>query len=302
MHPGDYLAHYASKFDTVKIDATFYRTPTQKMVDGWRDKTPPGFLFAAKVPQAITQEKVLVDCVEESRGAWSSPWIARDDEWSRMSTSEGPVLKTVESIVAGGIAGLVSAWIAYHFGTKRDLQHIREEFNHRLREQQDKQSIAVEDETWRKHQDAKEAVGVVYAGIRSTPDLDRKSPDELEEFLKNTILSPMQQHEIRRATRKTELLSEFIRWKELFDASTMAFAARDYVVREKLYLSPELASDFLTCAKHLLDAVNDRHTWHQMPSGSEKRSIHEEGARSLDAAAKLLVVIEAKIRKRREKP
>jgi|SRR6267143_455124 len=48
MHPGDYLAHYASHFDTVEIDATFYRTPTERMVDGWRDKTPPGFLFAAK--------------------------------------------------------------------------------------------------------------------------------------------------------------------------------------------------------------------------------------------------------------
>lgn len=57
--PADYLAHYAADFDTVEIDATFYRTPTERMVDGWRDKTPPGFLFAAKVPQVITHEKLL---------------------------------------------------------------------------------------------------------------------------------------------------------------------------------------------------------------------------------------------------
>jgi len=62
MRPADYLAHYALEFDIVEIDATFYRAPTERMVDGWRDRTPPGFLFAAKMPQAITHEKLLEDC------------------------------------------------------------------------------------------------------------------------------------------------------------------------------------------------------------------------------------------------
>ena len=31
---GEYLAHYASQFGTVEIDATFYRIPTRKMVEG----------------------------------------------------------------------------------------------------------------------------------------------------------------------------------------------------------------------------------------------------------------------------
>jgi uncharacterized protein YecE (DUF72 family) len=35
------------------------------VVDGWRDRTPPGFLFAAKFPQAITHEKRLEGCREE---------------------------------------------------------------------------------------------------------------------------------------------------------------------------------------------------------------------------------------------
>jgi uncharacterized protein YecE (DUF72 family) len=61
----DYLAHYARECDTVEIDATFYRTPTERMVDGWRARTPPGFLFAAKVPQVVTHEKVLEGCGEE---------------------------------------------------------------------------------------------------------------------------------------------------------------------------------------------------------------------------------------------
>ena len=61
----EYLTFYATKFDTVEVDSTFYRTPSLQTVKGWNAKTPPGFLFAAKVPQIITHEKVLVDCDAE---------------------------------------------------------------------------------------------------------------------------------------------------------------------------------------------------------------------------------------------
>src|SRR5260370_702171 len=62
MKPADFLSFYATKFDTVELDNTFYRTPALSTVQGWYAKTPPGFLFAAKVPQVITHEKVLVGC------------------------------------------------------------------------------------------------------------------------------------------------------------------------------------------------------------------------------------------------
>jgi len=62
MKPADYLTYYATKFDTVEIDSTFYRTPSAKTVEGWRAKTPPGFMISAKVQQEITHEKSLVDC------------------------------------------------------------------------------------------------------------------------------------------------------------------------------------------------------------------------------------------------
>ncbi len=63
--PGKFIEYYARRFDTVEIDATFYGTPDARTVDGWRDKTPPGFLFAAKVPQVITHEKLLEGCRDE---------------------------------------------------------------------------------------------------------------------------------------------------------------------------------------------------------------------------------------------
>jgi uncharacterized protein YecE (DUF72 family) len=61
----EYLTYYATKFDTVEVDSTYYRTPSKSTVQGWGKKTPDGFLFAAKVPQEITHKKVLVDCEAE---------------------------------------------------------------------------------------------------------------------------------------------------------------------------------------------------------------------------------------------
>jgi uncharacterized protein YecE (DUF72 family) len=63
----DLLSFYAQRFSAVEIDMTFYRIPTPAMVEGWYQKTPPGFRFAAKVPQLITHEKVLRDCLAELR-------------------------------------------------------------------------------------------------------------------------------------------------------------------------------------------------------------------------------------------
>ncbi len=60
MKPADYLTYYATKFSTVEVDSTFYRTPSAATVNGWARKTPDGFLFSVKVPQAITHEKMLV--------------------------------------------------------------------------------------------------------------------------------------------------------------------------------------------------------------------------------------------------
>jgi len=65
MKPADYLSFYATRFNSVEVDSTFYRTPSKATVQGWENKTPEGFIFSAKVPQLVTHEKVLVDCDAE---------------------------------------------------------------------------------------------------------------------------------------------------------------------------------------------------------------------------------------------
>jgi uncharacterized protein YecE (DUF72 family) len=65
MPAGDYLEWYADRFPIVEVDSTFYRSPSPKMVRGWRDRTPPNFKLALKVPRSITHEKQLRDCEED---------------------------------------------------------------------------------------------------------------------------------------------------------------------------------------------------------------------------------------------
>jgi uncharacterized protein YecE (DUF72 family) len=65
MQPRDYLSYYATKFNSVEVDSTFYRTPLASTVNGWYAKTPKDFIFALKVPRVITHEKVLLDCEQE---------------------------------------------------------------------------------------------------------------------------------------------------------------------------------------------------------------------------------------------
>ena len=65
MRSADYLAFYAERFPTVEVDSTFYGCPSARTVGNWAARTPEGFLFSVKVPQAFTHEKALVGCDAE---------------------------------------------------------------------------------------------------------------------------------------------------------------------------------------------------------------------------------------------
>jgi uncharacterized protein YecE (DUF72 family) len=62
----DYLAYYATRFNTVEVDSTFYRIPTEQTVLNWKKQVPDGFLFSFKFPQLITHIKMLRDCQYET--------------------------------------------------------------------------------------------------------------------------------------------------------------------------------------------------------------------------------------------
>ena len=79
-----HLEFYATRFPTVEINASFYRLPTEKAVDDWRDAVPPGFLYAVKGSRAVTHFKRL------KPGAKSFPLLL--DRCHHLRPRLGPIL------------------------------------------------------------------------------------------------------------------------------------------------------------------------------------------------------------------
>ncbi|MGZ8364016.1 MAG: DUF72 domain-containing protein, partial [Caulobacteraceae bacterium] len=80
----DEFAYYASRFDTAEINGSFYRLPTESAAEGWRGKSPDGFLFAWKASRFITHMKRLLDP--------AGPLDLLFDRTDRLRSKLGPIL------------------------------------------------------------------------------------------------------------------------------------------------------------------------------------------------------------------
>ena len=52
-----WLPYYATQFDTVELNVTYYRLPTTKIAEGWVERTPDGFTFSVKAHRSLTHER-----------------------------------------------------------------------------------------------------------------------------------------------------------------------------------------------------------------------------------------------------
>jgi len=62
----DMLSYYSERFSTVEINNTFYRLPTEDVVESWAQQTPDNFRFVLKARQVITHFKRLKDVERET--------------------------------------------------------------------------------------------------------------------------------------------------------------------------------------------------------------------------------------------
>ena len=67
MRPTEFLSYYSRQFASVEINNTFYRFPTESVLEHWRAETPESFLFAVKANQRITHRSRLKN-VEQVTG------------------------------------------------------------------------------------------------------------------------------------------------------------------------------------------------------------------------------------------
>ncbi|PVH25037.1 DUF72 domain-containing protein [Sphingobacterium corticibacter] len=61
----DELAYYATKFNSIELNATFYNSPSKDQVETWKDKTGKDFKFFPKIPQSISHYGRLLNTDEK---------------------------------------------------------------------------------------------------------------------------------------------------------------------------------------------------------------------------------------------
>jgi uncharacterized protein YecE (DUF72 family) len=71
-------------FDTVELNASFYRSVREEVYEGWYRRTPPGFLWSVKANRFITHVRRLRDA-GESLGLFLGPL-------AKLGEKLGPVL------------------------------------------------------------------------------------------------------------------------------------------------------------------------------------------------------------------
>jgi uncharacterized protein YecE (DUF72 family) len=59
-----WLEHYVTTFDTVEVNATFYRLPNVTVVQRWAEIVPPGFVMTVKASRYLTHIKRLREPAE----------------------------------------------------------------------------------------------------------------------------------------------------------------------------------------------------------------------------------------------
>ncbi len=68
----EWLPYYAEHFNTVEINNSFYKTPSEKTMKDWYDQTPKDFLFTVKGNRYITHMKKLKDVSGSVHGFYES--------------------------------------------------------------------------------------------------------------------------------------------------------------------------------------------------------------------------------------
>jgi uncharacterized protein YecE (DUF72 family) len=64
LKAADMLRYYGERLATVEINNTFYRMPTEAMLQNWAEQVPEGFTFVLKGAQRITHMKRLKDVAD----------------------------------------------------------------------------------------------------------------------------------------------------------------------------------------------------------------------------------------------
>jgi uncharacterized protein YecE (DUF72 family) len=84
LAPRDRLGRYTQEFDTVELNASFYRWPKRQTFRSWRYRLPPGFRMSVKAPRGLSHGRRLY-----RPEAWTSRLV---DCWHELGERRGLLL------------------------------------------------------------------------------------------------------------------------------------------------------------------------------------------------------------------
>ncbi len=100
---------YTDHFDTVELNASFYRWPREQTFAGWNSSLPPGFVMSVKAPRGLTHARRLRD---------PGPWVDRlTRSWHELRDHRGVLLLQLhpaherDDHVLAAMLALLPAWM-----------------------------------------------------------------------------------------------------------------------------------------------------------------------------------------------
>ncbi|WP_332602160.1 DUF72 domain-containing protein [Arthrobacter sp. S2(2024)] len=115
------LDYYVQQFETVELNASFYRWPRDSSFASWRRRLPEGFVFSVKAPRGLTHGKRLY-APEAWIGRITSAWHELGDRRGVLLVQLPPGMERDDGRLAYFL-GLLPEWIKVAVEFRHDSWH-----------------------------------------------------------------------------------------------------------------------------------------------------------------------------------
>jgi hypothetical protein len=197
------------------------------------------------------------------------------------------LLSRSSDLCCGAIGGLLAAWLAFRFGTKRDVTKLRAEL------QRDQEKLRLDGESrvvgqvWRAVQSTLEKVSVLTAPYKQYPDFRFLTGDALEEFLRLSFLSEAQQKELLEAGDRNQYYQRAHYRLELNDARRSLYELDALLRGDRIYIPEKLASTTADLVQTVHGLLASHEVWHESISPQLLKKAREEIKQAQELGAEI---------------
>ncbi|MBI3611342.1 MAG: hypothetical protein HY204_11675 [Nitrospirae bacterium] len=148
---------------------------------------------------------------------------------------------------------------------------------------------------WQKLQNALGHVASVTSPFQRCPDINRMTGEQLNEFLKSSVLLDSQKQELLAAPDKFKYYTEAIFWHKLSAAQESVRDLHNYIVNNRIFLNVELSTRFNKADEVLYSALIDSEVSRE---ANERKFISEAYKKIKEEVTPLIGEIEQLVQKR----